>query len=85
MGARRRNAGTGSRFLYEPFEFASVQRVEAHERIVGVQVDAMEKHFERLEAAVDRLERRMWMALYGVVGVILAEVARAYMDFGLGG
>lgn len=85
MGTRRRNAGSGSRFLYEPFEFASVHRMEAHERIVEKQVEAIERHFERLEAAVDRLERRMWMALYGVVGVILAEVARAYLEFGLGG
>ena len=85
MAARRRSAGSGSRYLYEPFEFATVHRIEAHEKIVETQVEAMERHFERLEAAVDRLERRMWMALYGVVAVILAELARAYMDFGLGG
>jgi hypothetical protein len=85
LSARRRSAGSGSRYLYEPFEFASVHRIEAHEKIVENQFDALERHFERLEAAVDRLEKRMWMSLYGVVGVILAEVLRAYLDFGLGG
>jgi hypothetical protein len=85
MAARRRAADGGSRFLYEPFEFASVHRVEAHERIVETQLDAFERHFARLEAAVERLEKRLWVAVYGVAAVVLAEVARAYLDFGLGG
>lgn len=85
MGRRRSKSSGGSRYLYEPFEFASVDRIVAHEKIVETQVDSIERHFLRLEAAVDRLERRMWMALYGVLAVILAEVARAYFDFGLGG
>lgn len=85
MATRRRNKEGGSRYLYEPFEFASADRLEAHERIVETQVESMERHFVRLEAAVDRLERRMWMALYGVLAMFLAEMARAYLDFGLGG
>lgn len=85
MAARRRAGEAGSRYLYEPFEFASVHQVEAHERIVETQLDTIERHFTRLEAAVDRLERRLWMAVYGVAAVVLGEIARAYLDFGLGG
>ncbi len=85
MSVRRRGTEGGSRYLYEPFEFASIHQVEAHERIVESQLGSIRGHFVRLEAAVDRLERRLWMAVYGVAAVVLAEVARAYMDFGLGG
>jgi len=85
MTARRRAGEVGSRYLYEPFEFASVHQVEAHERIVETQLDTIERHFARLEAAVDRLERRLWMAVYGVAAIVLGEIARAYLDFGLGG
>lgn len=83
MAERRRGAAGGSRFLYEPFEFASVHRLEAHEKIVESQIGTFEKHFERLEDAVERLEKRLWMTVYGVAAVVLAEVARAYLDFGL--
>lgn len=84
MAAARRRPEGGSRFLYEPFEFASVHRVEAHERIVESQIDTVEKHFARLEAAVERLEKRLWVTVYGVAGMVLAEIARAWMDFGPG-
>ncbi len=84
MAERRRAAAGGSRFLYEPFEFASVHRLEAHERIVESQIEIVEQHFARLESAVERLEKRLWTCVYGVAAVVLAEVARAYLDFGLG-
>jgi hypothetical protein len=85
MAARRRATAGGSRYLYEPFEFASIHQVEAHERIVETQLHSVERHFARLEAAVERLEKRLWMAVYGVAAMVLAEIARAYLDFGLGG
>ena len=85
MAARRRAAAGGSRYLYEPFEFASIHQVEAHERIVESQLDSVERHFVRLEAALERLEKRLWMTVYGVAAMVLAEIARAYLDFGLGG
>ena len=85
MAARRRAEAGGSRFLYEPFAFASIHQVEAHERIVENQIDAVERHFVRLEAAVERLEARLWLTVYGVAAMVLAEIARACMDFGPGG
>ncbi len=82
---RRKGDTGGSRFLYEPFEFASVHRIEAHEKLVEARLAAIELHVGRLEVAMERLERRLWTALYGVAAVVLAEVGRAYLDFGLGG
>lgn len=83
--SRRRVAEGGSRYLYEPFEFASVQHVEAQERVIEAKLGAIERHFERLESAVDRLERRLWATLSGVAAMVLAEVLRAVMEFGPGG
>ena len=85
VAARRRAGESGSRFLYEPFDFASIHQVEAHERIVETRLAGMEKQLERLEEAIERLERRLWTCVYGVAAVVLAEIARAYLDFGLGG
>jgi hypothetical protein len=85
MAPRRQASEGGSRFLYEPFEFASLDRVAGHERIVEKQLDTVERHIARLEAAMERLERRLWMTVYGVAAMVLAEIARAYLDFGLGG
>lgn len=85
VAVRRRAAEGGSRFLYEPFEFASIHQVEAHERIVETRLGGMERQLKRLEEAMERLERRLWTCVYGVAAVVLAEIARAYLDFGLGG
>ena len=81
----RRTSQGGSRYLYEPFEFASVTRIEAHEKIVETQLRSIETHFQRLEAAVERLEKRMWMAVYGVAGVVLAELGKVILQLNPGG
>jgi hypothetical protein len=85
VAARRRAGEGGSRFLYEPFEFASIHQVEAHERIVETKLGGMGNQLERLEEAIERLERRLWTCVYGVAAVVLTEIGRAYLDFGLGG
>lgn len=85
MATRRRASPGGSRYLYEPFELASIREVEAHERMVRNQIESVERHFGRLEAAVERLETRLWMTVYGVAAMVLAEIARAFLEFGLGG
>jgi hypothetical protein len=33
----------------------------------------MTERLERTEAALERLERRLWLAVYGVVAAILAQ------------
>ena len=34
---------------------------------------ATQERLERLEAALERLERRLWLAVYGVVAAILVQ------------
>lgn len=67
-----RRAG-GSRFLYEPFEAAA--RIEAHERVTDERWAALEKRLTSIEGSLDRLERRLWLAVFGVVSFVLTQGA----------
>lgn len=61
------------RYGFEPFDCAPALRLEAHERVSELQVKATQERLERLEAALERLERRLWLAVYGVVAAILVQ------------
>ncbi len=74
MGAER----TGSRFLYEPFDQNEV-RFEMVERVSEEKWAALEFRLGLMEATLERLDRRLWLAVFGVVGVILAEAAQGLM------
>ncbi|WP_316014566.1 hypothetical protein [Roseobacter sp. HKCCA0434] len=62
----------GSRFLYEPFDATSA-RVETLERVSDERWSALEHRLSGIEALLDRVERRMWMAVYGVAGTLAAQ------------
>ncbi|SLN21649.1 hypothetical protein PSA7680_00811 [Pseudoruegeria aquimaris] len=64
--------GSGSRFLYDSFDAASA-RIEANERLTEMQFGVLEGQLQRIEGMIERLERRVWMTVYGVAGVILAQ------------
>ncbi|WP_253798712.1 hypothetical protein [Rhodovulum sp. P5] len=63
---------SGSRFLYAPFEVAHA-RIEASERVMDERWTALEYRLKRIEEMLDQIERRMWLTVYGIVAVILAE------------
>lgn len=65
---------SGSRFLYAPFEVANA-RIDANERVADERWAALEYRLGRIETALERLERRLWLAVYGVAAVVLAEGA----------
>jgi hypothetical protein len=67
--------GTGSRFLYEPFDAASA-RIEATERVFDERWKALEHRLEEIEAGMRRLEKRMWMAVFGTAAFFLADLAQ---------
>ncbi|WP_163849673.1 GTA head formation protein, RCAP_rcc01685 family [Pseudooceanicola aestuarii] len=58
---------------FEPFTCAPGLRLEAHERLTDLQVAAMNARLARIEEMIARLDRRLWLAVYGIVGVILAQ------------
>lgn len=66
--------GGGSRFLYEPFDVASA-RMEVNERILEERWSQLERRLNHIEVMLDRLEKRVWIAVYGAASLILADIA----------
>ncbi|WP_371153678.1 hypothetical protein [Jannaschia sp. 2305UL9-9] len=62
----------GSRFLYAPFDAANA-RIEANERVLEERWDALTFRLQQIEGTLDRLERRLWLAVMGVAGAVLAQ------------
>ncbi|WP_425071047.1 GTA head formation protein, RCAP_rcc01685 family [Sagittula sp. S175] len=71
---------TELRSRVEPFACAPGLRLESHEKVAKLQFDALNDRFQRLEMLMERLERRLWLAVYGVAGVILAEAFQKFMN-----
>jgi hypothetical protein len=75
MSARRMTTG-GSRFLYDSFD-AAAARIEANERVAEERWAALERRLTQIDNALERLERRLWLAVYGVAAFLLAQGAEA--------
>ncbi len=63
----------GSRFLYAPFEVTEA-RIEANERVLEERLSSLGHRLKGIELALERLERRLWLAVVGVLSVVLAQV-----------
>jgi len=66
------NTRSGSKYLYEPFDAASA-RIEAHERVTEERWQGLERRLQAIEAMLERLERRMWLAVYGAATAFAAD------------
>ena len=77
MSARR--AVGGSRFLYDSFEAAQA-RIDAQERVFEARKEALEFRIARLESALERVEKRLWLAVYGVAAGVLIHGALALVS-----
>lgn len=71
---------TGSRYLYEPFS-ATAARVETIEQVNAERWRNLERRLEVIETMLERLEKRLWIAVYGVVGVILSQGVISILQF----
>jgi len=80
-GARRGGVG-GSRYLYDSFD-ATQARIDANERVSQERWLALERRLERIDVALDRLEKRLWIAVYGVAAAVLSQFLPALLA-GLG-
>ncbi|WP_225026577.1 GTA head formation protein, RCAP_rcc01685 family [Xinfangfangia pollutisoli] len=68
--------GAGSRFVLEGFDSAHA-RIEANERVLEERWAGLEYRLVQIEAALDRLEKRIWLGVYGVAAFLLAQGAEA--------
>ncbi|MFD2739881.1 hypothetical protein ACFSUD_09900 [Sulfitobacter aestuarii] len=64
---------------YERFDCAPGLRLQAHERVSEIHHENLLNRFARLEVVMERLERRLWLALYGVVAGILAQAVQSVL------
>lgn len=69
----------GSRYLYDSFD-AATARIEANERVAEERWSGLEYRLRQIEVTLERLERRLWLAVYGVAGMVLATGARALLE-----
>ncbi|MDC0737536.1 hypothetical protein N6L24_04550 [Cognatishimia sp. SS12] len=70
----------GQRYGFEAFDCAPALRLEAHERVAKLQIDALNARLDRIEELIERLERRLWLAVYGVAAVILAQAFQSVIQ-----
>ena len=59
---------------YEPFDCAPALRLEAHERVTQLRIEGISARLDRIEGLIERLERRVWLAVYGVAAAVLADL-----------
>ena len=65
--------------LYERFDCAPGLRLQAHERVTEIHHQNMLRRMDRLEETMERMERRLWLTVYGVVAVILAQAVQSFL------
>ena len=58
---------------YKMFECEPGLRMAAQEKVYQAHHENLNKRLDRLEEMMERLERRLWLTVYGVVAVILAQ------------
>ena len=77
MSLRGKEAG-GSRYLYVSFD-AAAARIEANERVAEQRWTGLEYRLGQMESTLDRLEKRLWLGVYGVAAFLLAQGAEAVL------
>ncbi|MEM9716446.1 MAG: hypothetical protein AAF826_08005 [Pseudomonadota bacterium] len=71
---------TGSKYLYEPFQVTH-ERIDANARVQEERWVALERRLGDLEAAIHKLDRRLWLAAAAVLTVIVTELFLALISF----
>ncbi len=77
MSLRGKEAG-GSRYLYDSFDAAQA-RIDANERVAEERWSGLEYRLGQIESTLDRLEKRIWLGVYGVAAFLLAQGAEAVL------
>ena len=69
-----------ARVGYEPFDCAPALRLEGYERVTQLRFEGISGRLDRIEALIERLERRVWLAVYGVAAAVLADVFLKFLQ-----
>ncbi len=63
----------------EPFACGPGLKLEAHERMAALQFAQLAAQINRLETMMERLEKRLWLTVYGVVAVMLTQAVQSIL------
>jgi len=74
----RRSEG-GSRFVHDSFD-AATARIEANERVADERWAGLEYRLGLIEATLERLEKRIWVGVYGVAAFLMAQMAETVIQ-----
>jgi hypothetical protein len=74
-----RGVSGGSRFLFDGFDAAQA-RIDANERVAEERWAALDYRLSQIDAALERLERRIWLGVYGAAAFLLAQGAEAVLN-----
>jgi hypothetical protein len=66
----------GSRYLFDSFDAAQA-RIEANERVAEERWGGLEYRLGQIETTLERLEKRIWLGVYGVAVFLLTQGAEA--------
>ncbi|TNC52806.1 hypothetical protein FHG66_00475 [Rubellimicrobium rubrum] len=66
---------------HEPRSFlcAPGLRIENQERMTQLQFTQLNQALVKIEGMMERLEKRLWLTVYGVVAVILAQAVQSIL------
>lgn len=71
-----RKAEAGTRHVNENLSVTAA-RIEANERVADERWSALDYRLGRIEAGLERLEKRVWLGVYGVAAFLLTQMAEA--------
>jgi hypothetical protein len=74
-----RKAETGGRVLDGNLSLAAA-RIEANERVAEERWAALDYRLGRIEAALEGLEKRIWLGVCGVAAFLLTQMAEAVIQ-----
>jgi hypothetical protein len=64
---------------FERFECAPGLRLQAHERVSEIHHANLLRRLDQIDDMMERMERRLWLTVYGVVAVILAQAVQSFL------
>lgn len=56
-----------------PFACAPAMRMDVYEQLTDYQFAALNKRLDDIERLMERLEKRLWLTVYGVVATVLSQ------------
>jgi hypothetical protein len=74
-----RKAEVASRVLSDNLSVAAA-RIEANERVSEERWAALDYRLGRIEETLERLEKRIWLGVFGVAAFLLTQMAETVID-----